>query len=30
VVDVALVGDLAPVDVVSREWYRMAIAATQN
>ena len=27
VVDVALVGDLAPVDVVSREWYRTAMTA---
>jgi AcrR family transcriptional regulator len=27
VVDVALVGDLAPVDVVSREWYRTATTA---
>src|SRR6516225_1192196 len=27
VVDVALVGDLAPVDVVSREWYRAATTA---
>jgi AcrR family transcriptional regulator len=27
VVDVALVGDLAPIDVVSREWYRTATTA---
>ena len=27
VIDVALVGDLAPVDVVSREWYRAATTA---
>jgi AcrR family transcriptional regulator len=27
VVDVALAGDLAPVDVVSREWYRTATTA---
>ena len=27
VIDVALVGDLAPVDVVSREWYRTATTA---
>jgi AcrR family transcriptional regulator len=27
VVDVALVGDLAPVDVVNREWYRAATTA---
>ncbi|MGE5132557.1 MAG: helix-turn-helix domain-containing protein [Gemmatimonadota bacterium] len=27
VIDVALVGDLAPVDVVNREWYRTATAA---
>ncbi len=27
VVDVALVGDLAPTDVVSREWYRTATTA---
>ena len=27
VVDVALVGDLAPIDVVSREWYRAATTA---
>ena len=27
VIDVALVGDLAPIDVVSREWYRTATTA---
>src|SRR5919109_333620 len=27
VVDVALVGDLAPIDVVGREWYRAATTA---
>ena len=27
VIDMALVGDLAPVDVVSREWYRTATTA---
>ena len=27
VVDVALVGDLAPIDVVSREWYQTATSA---
>jgi AcrR family transcriptional regulator len=27
VVDVAIVGDLAPIDVVSREWYRTATTA---
>jgi AcrR family transcriptional regulator len=27
VIDVALVGDLAPIDVVSREWYRTATMA---
>jgi AcrR family transcriptional regulator len=27
VIDVALVGDLAPVDVISREWYRIATTA---
>jgi AcrR family transcriptional regulator len=27
VIDVALVGDLAPVDVVSRQWYRTATTA---
>jgi len=27
VVDVALVGDLAPIDVVNREWYRTATTA---
>jgi AcrR family transcriptional regulator len=27
VVDVALVGDLAPIDVVSREWYRTSVTA---
>jgi AcrR family transcriptional regulator len=27
VVDVALVGDMAPIDVVSREWYRTATTA---
>lgn len=27
VVDVALVGDLAPVDVISRDWYRTATSA---
>jgi AcrR family transcriptional regulator len=28
VIDVALVGDLAPIDVVSREWYRTATTAS--
>jgi AcrR family transcriptional regulator len=27
VIDVAIVGDLAPIDVVSREWYRAATTA---
>jgi AcrR family transcriptional regulator len=27
VIDVALVGDLAPVDVINREWYRTAMTA---
>src|SRR5258708_11335906 len=27
VIDVALVGDLAPIDVVSRQWYRTASTA---
>jgi AcrR family transcriptional regulator len=29
VIDVALVGDLAPIDVVSREWYRTATTAPE-
>src|SRR5690349_11037579 len=27
VIDLAIVGDLAPIDVVSREWYRTATTA---